>query len=147
MEKFIRVRSLKDIVISLFAIIAGTVLVLMPTSVSVNIVGFFLIFAGIILIIVLRTGYRDSETGELFMKKEKYFPQSKRDSIAKAISSDIENIDCTEEDRGNGLRLDVYYNRKSGHSFVQLLEYIPYKYESCTPVYAYDFVKIQNLVK
>ena len=147
MEKFIRVRSLKDITISLLSVIAGTVLVILPTSVSVNIVGFFLIFAGIILMIVLRTAYKDSETGEIFMKKEKYFPQSKRDSIARAISSDIENVDCSEEDKGNGLRLDVYYNRKSGHSFIQLFEYIPYKYESCTPVYSYDFVKIQNLVK
>ena len=49
MEKnFIRVRSTKDITISLTLTIAGGVLVALPTATSVNILGFFMIFAGII---------------------------------------------------------------------------------------------------
>ena len=60
MEKnFIRVRSTKDITISLTLTIAGGVLVALPTATSVNILGFFMIFAGIILFLMLRTGYKE----------------------------------------------------------------------------------------
>ena len=63
MEKnFIRVRSTKDITISLTLTIAGGVLVALPTATSVNILGFFMIFAGIILFLMLRTGYKETET-------------------------------------------------------------------------------------
>ena len=58
MEKtFIRVRSVKDIVIFSSLILIGSVLVALPTGAGINIAGFFMIFAGIILAFVLRTGY------------------------------------------------------------------------------------------
>ena len=60
MEKtFIRVRSIKDIVIFVSLVIAGSVLILLPTGAAVNITGFFLIFAGLILAFVLKSGYKD----------------------------------------------------------------------------------------
>ena len=67
MEKtFIRVRSVKDIVIFSSLIILGSILVALPTGAGINIAGFFMIFAGIILALVLRTGYRDTDSGEKF---------------------------------------------------------------------------------
>ena len=58
MEKeFIRVRSIKDIVIFVSLIVAGSVLIALPTGASVNITGFFLIFAGLILALVMKTGH------------------------------------------------------------------------------------------
>ena len=54
MEKeFSRVRSAKDITITATLIITGCVLVVLPTSASINITGFFLIFTGLILAFVL----------------------------------------------------------------------------------------------
>ena len=71
MEKtFIRVRSVKDIAIFSTLIIIGSVLVALPTGTGINIAGFFMIFAGIILALILRTAYKDTETGEKFLYKE-----------------------------------------------------------------------------
>ena len=54
MEKeFSRVRSAKDITITATLIITGCVLVALPTSASINITGFFLIFPGLIFAFVL----------------------------------------------------------------------------------------------
>lgn len=53
--RFCRVRSVKDITISASLIIIGSILVALPTGTGVNITGFFLIFAGIILALVLKT--------------------------------------------------------------------------------------------
>ena len=65
MEKtFIRVRSIRDIVIFISLIVIGSVLVALPTGAGVNIAGFFMIFAGLILSLILKSGYKDEETGE-----------------------------------------------------------------------------------
>ena len=65
MEKtFIRVRSVKDITVFTSLIVLGCILVALPTGAAVNITGFFLIFAGLILALVLKTGYKDENTGE-----------------------------------------------------------------------------------
>ena len=148
MEKeFSRVRSAQDIIISLILIVAGAVLVAMPTSTSVNIVGFFFIFAGLILVFTLKTCYRLEGTKETYKKAEKFFAQSKKDSFTAALASDPAKIDTAEENKGNGLRVDVFYNRKTDKAYCRLYEYIPYRYEPCSPVYEYKASQVENLIK
>ncbi|MBO8485302.1 MAG: hypothetical protein IAB78_02635 [Bacteroidetes bacterium] len=148
MEKeFSRVHSATDITVSVILLAAGCVLVAMPTSVPVNILGFFLIITGLVLALVLRTGYKDKETGERFRKKERFFPAHCKDSISKALASSPDNIDFNEENKGNGLRLDTWYNSKTGHVFVRLYEYIPYRYQPCTAVIATDMEKAGKLTR
>lgn len=148
MEKeFSRGRSAQDIIISLILVVFGAILVAMPTSQSVNILGFFMIFAGLILLFVLRTCYKLDGTKETFKKKEIYFAQSKRDSTAAAIASDPAAIDLADENKGNGLRVDIFYNRKSGKAYCRLFEYVPYRYEPCTPYYEYSIEKVEKLLK
>lgn len=147
MEKeFSRVRSAKDITITATIIIAGCVLVALPTSASINITGFFLIFTGLILAFVLRTGYKDNETGERYCKVEKFFAQSLKSEITNALETSLKKLNLSEEDKGNGIRLDIYYSRKSGKSYSQLFEYIPYKYESCTGQYELETTEIENVI-
>lgn len=148
MEKeFSRVRSAQDITISLILIICGGVLVALPTSTSVNIIGFFMIFAGIILVLTLKTSYKLVETGEKFKKKEKFFAQSKKDSLSAALAGNPDTIDIAEENKGNGLRIDVYYSTKLGKAYCRLYEYIPYRYEPCTPFYEHPAGKVEKLIK
>ena len=148
MEKeFSRVRSAQDIIVSLILIVGGAVLVAMPTSQSVNIVGFFLIFAGLILVFVLKTCYRLDGTRETYKKAEKFFAQSKKDSFTAALNSDPSKIDMAEENKGNGLRVDVFYSTKTGKAYCRLYEYIPYRYEPCTPYYEFPVEKVENLIK
>ena len=147
MEKtFIRVRSAKDIIIISLLIIAGTVLIVLPTGTAVNITGFFLIFAGLILALVLKTGCKDTETGDKYQKVEHYFQQAMNSSIASAIASKPESVDLAEEGKGNAVKLDVYYSKALGKAYLQLFEYVPYKYEPCSGVYEHELSKVDKLI-
>ena len=148
MEKtFTRVRSVKDIVIFSSLITLGSILVVLPTGAGINITGFFMIFAGIILALVLRTGYRDTDSGEKFKMKEYYFQHTMNNVISDALKSKPGSIDLNEADKGNALKLDLYYSKTSGKAYMQLYEYIPYKYEPCSQMYEYDIAEVQKLIK
>ena len=147
MEKnFIRVRSAKDIIVSALLIILGSTLVALPTSAAINITGFFLIFAGIILALVLKTGHKDVETGVKYKKKEHYFQQAMHSSVSSAIAAKPEAVDLSEAEKGNALKLDVYYSKVSGMAYLQLFEYVPYKYEPCSKIYEYEIAKVAKLI-
>lgn len=134
-KEFIRVRSVKDIIISLTILIGGCILVALPTSDSVNIAGFFLILAGLLLFFIMKTSYKDASNGEKYAKKERFFSNDKREHLKKTLTSPASF--CAEgEDKGNALRLDVYYNKN--RIYIQMFEYVPYKYEPCSPVFEHD---------
>ena len=148
MEKtFIRVRSVKDIAIFVLLIIVGCVLVALPTGTAVNITGFFMIFAGLILALVLKSGYKDTETGTKYQKEEHYFQQAMHASLADALASKPESVDLAEADKGNAVRLDVYYSKSAGKAYLQLFEYVPYKYEPCSKIYEYQINRVAKLIK
>ena len=147
MEKeFIRVRSVSDLITVILLIASGTLLIALLSSPAVNITGTFLIFTGILLAAILKSDYKDTETGELYRKKERYFQHAMNAPILSALASKPDSINLEEEDKGNAVRLDIYYN-KSGKAYLQLFEYVPYRYEPCSKVYQYDISKIQKLIK
>ncbi len=151
MEKtFIRIRSTKDLIISLSIAIAGAILIALPTSVSVNLVGFFMIFAGIIMLLFMKTGYKDVQTGTRYSKKESFYPQSMRADIETCLESGKgKSVLGSEEGKGNadnrGSQRDIYCCKSSGKAYVQLFEYVPYKYVPCTCVYEYDIAYVPQL--
>ena len=148
MEKtFIRVRSVKDIVISASLVILGSILVALPTGAGINIAGFFMIFAGIILFLILKSGYKETETGISYKKKEYYFQQAMNAPISAALASKPESIDLGEANKGNAIKLDIYYSTASGKAYLQLFEYIPYKYEPCSKMYEYETARIDKILK
>lgn len=148
MEKtFVRVHSVKDIVISLSLIVSGSVLVALPTGAGVNVAGFFMIFAGLLLGLFMKTGYKDTVSGERFQKKEHYFQQAMNAAICSVLESKPEAIDLSEEDKGNAVKLDVYYSKAAGKAYLQLFEYVPYKYEPCSKMYEHQLSRIEKLIK
>lgn len=144
---FIRVRSGKDIAIFTSLIVLGSVLLALPTGAGVNIAGFFMIFAGIIVALVMKTGYKDMSTGVKYRKKEHYFLQTAKPDLSSALESDPGSIDLSQEDRGNVVRLDIYYSTDAGKACLQLFEYIPYKYEPCSRVYEYEMGRVERLIR
>ena len=66
---------------------------------------------------------------------------------AETPGTDPGKIDTAEENKGNGLRVDVFYNRKTDKAYCRLYEYIPYRYEPCSPVYEYKASQVENLLK
>ena len=148
MEKtFTRVHSIKDIVIFISLLVLGGILVAVPTGDAVNITGFFLVFAGAILALVLKTGYKDVETNAKYYKKERYFQQTMHAAIANAIASKPDSVDLSEEDKGNAVKLDIYYSRSIGKAYIQLFEYVPYTYQPCSKMYEYEISKVGKLIK
>ena len=148
MEKtFIRVHSIKDIVIFISLLILGSILVAVPTGDAVNITGFFLVFAGVILTLVLKTGYKDVETNVKYIKKERYFQQAMHTAIADAIASKPDSIDLSQENKGNAIKLDIYFSKTSGKAYIQLFEYVPYTYQPCSKMHEYEISKVGKLIK
>lgn len=105
-----------------------------------------MLFAGILLFLMLRSGYKEVETGEKFCKTERYFSQTLRAELAEKIASKPQTVNLSEEDKGNALRLDIYYSRKTGKAYIQIFEYIPYKYEPCSKQYEYALSEVTNLI-
>ena len=148
MEKtFTRVRSVKDISIFSSLIILGSVLIALPTGAAINITGFFLIFAGLILMFVLRSGYKEEGSNERYQKEEHFFQQAMNAAIASVLESKPESIDLREADKGNAVRLDVYYSKASGKAYLQLFEYVPYKYVPCSDMVEHDIARVEQLIK
>lgn len=145
--RFCRVRSVKDITISASLIIIGSILVALPTGTGVNITGFFLIFAGIILALVLKTAYREKSSGDRYEMKEFYFQQAMHAGIASAIATRPEDIKIEESDKGNAVKLDIFYSKKAGKAYLQLFEYVPYRYEPCSQIYEHDIDSVAQLIK
>ena len=58
-KEFVRVRSTRDILISSVMTVLGIVLIAIPSSVSVNIFGTVLAVPGILMLLFLKTGYKD----------------------------------------------------------------------------------------
>ncbi len=146
MEKtFTRVRSVKDITVSSVLTITGCVLVALPTATSVNVLGFFLIFAGILLFFILRSAYKDQETGVKYCKTERFFAQAQRPELIAKIASDPDSIELSQEDKGNAVRLDIYHSKASGKAYLQVFEYIPYKYEPCSKQFEHEISKISKI--
>ena len=147
MEKtFIQVRSVKDIVISSVLIAFGGLLIIFPTSPALNITGSVLISTGILLAFVLKSGFKDLQTGELYLKKEHYFQNVMNAQLASAIATKPESVDLTQEDVGNSIRLDIYFSKTTNKAYIQLYKYIPYRYEPCTTMFEYELNRVGKLI-
>ena len=146
-REFIRVRSAKDIFITLALIISGTIMVAWPDSQPISVAGFFTLFAGILLWFVMKTGYKDTESGKLYQKKEHFFAQSLKHEITTKLATNLKSIDLNSEDKGNGLRLDVYYSKATGKAYIQLFEYIPHTYEPCSQMYEHTLTDASEISK
>lgn len=144
-KEFIKVRTITDITISSILLISGIIIVALPTSVSVNIFGFFAFIIGVLLLAILKTGWLDIETKERYCLKHRYFPKNRKNEILNALENNIDSIDISDEDN-EGLRVDIYYNKQNHKAFIDLFEYVPYNYERIAPTVEYTIDKIKKLL-
>lgn len=145
-KKFIKVRTITDIAIAFILLITGIILVLLPTPVSVNIFGFFMLVIGIILLAILKTGWQDPETKERYTKKEIFFHQSTKIQIINSLEKHMELMDNLDNGKGEGLKMEIYYNKQNRKAFINLFEYVPYSYEPISPTFEYTIDKIVKLI-
>ncbi len=146
-KEFKRVHSTLDIVISTLLVVAGVVIVVIPSAVGVNILGCCLALCGVILFFTMKNAYKDAENGVTYSKKMKYFQASRKSELLDALKNDPSKADWTENGAGNGLRVDIYINRKHNQVFVHCAEYIPYNYQDCSDWFSYPLDQTGNLTK
>ena len=95
----------------------------------------------------MKTGYKDDETGLKYNKEEIFFDKSHLARLAQRIPIKISISDIKDKDHGNGIRLDIYYNKSVGKSYVQLFKYVPYKYEPYTDMYEHTYDNVSEIIK
>ena len=84
-----------------------------------------------------------------YHKKERYFEGCRRDELSSAISRKNCKckVDLSEENKGNTLRLDIYYNKQAGKAYMQIFEYIPYRYEPYSTLYEHEVANVTELIE
>ena len=149
MEKeFIRVRSVCDITISLALLIIGVVLVILPTSVSVNIFGCCLAVPGALLLLFMKTDYKDVVNGERFSRIIKYFPASRKAEIMAALKGNPSEISWENLNSANdGLMIDMYNSKTEDKVYPRVMEFIPYNYEPCSDWFTFPSDRVSRLMK
>lgn len=145
-NNFIKVRSVKDIILSLSIILVGVILVIISVSEGANMGGYALIILGAVLTIFLKSGYCNTATKKVYNKKEFLFAGEMRASIVSALKSNPELIKLSESGKGQVLKLIIFYSKSSGNAFVQLYEYVPYEYKACTDMYDFEIGKVSKLL-
>lgn len=146
-HKFVKVRSIKDIVKFTSLIAIGLILTVISNVVEVYLAGYALISIGVVLGFFLKSGFKDIETQEIYFKKEFSFSENMKTSILSALSSSVESIDISQENKGQAIILQMFYGKTSGKAYLQLFEYVPYQYVPCSEVYEYEISKIAYLLK
>ncbi len=144
---FSRSRSVRDIAVSAGLFVAGVVVVVFPSSVSVNILGAFMCFFGIVTFFMMKSSRVDTQTGIRYKKCVKYFPSSMKADILKALSDDPTHFDWAEKDDSEGIMLEIYYSTAANNVYVHCLQYVPYEYCSCSDWYCFPIDRCGNMIQ
>lgn len=144
---FKKVRTPKDIMISVIIIAIGVIVISVSQNVNVDYVGAFISILGIFYFLIMKKGWKNIETGELCELISFYFPEKNKEIIKTALAEDPEKIDLIDALSMSTLRLDVYYNKKSDKCFCQLLEFVPYHYSPCSVLYKVSYSSLNRLMK
>lgn len=146
-KKFIRVRSINDIVTFISLATVGFMLTLILNTVEFHLAGYVLIVIGVLGVCFLKRGYKDIDTKEKYLAKEFSFPGNMKTSMLSALALSPEKIDLTQDGKGTVLMLKIYYSKTAGKAYLQLFEFVPHQYEPCSEMYEYEINKISNLLK
>lgn len=146
-KKFTRVQSINDIFISISFVIIGLLLAFLPNSEDIRLGGYTFIALGIVAALILKSAYKDTATGKKYLRKEFLFSHDIKSSILHAIKSNSSSLPFSEKDKGQGLRLEIYYSKASPKAYVQLFEYIPHQYQPCSEMYEYEMHQIEKWLK
>lgn len=146
-QRFIKIRSIKDIIIFSAFIIAGILLTLLPDNIGANMGGYTLIVIGLILASLLKSDYCDKRTLKRYYKRQLYFNIAQKSKLLSAITSCPNTINTSTESEGQTLRLDIYFSHEATRASIQLFEYVPHEYTPCSEIYDYDIAIVKNLIK
>ena len=146
-KQFIKVRSIKDIIISSSVILAGFILTLLSLGTGATLAGCTIIVVGVILALILKSAYREVNNPGIYYKKEYFFEPKHKVELIRAIEHNPTKIDLSDEGKGLSIRLDLYYSRVSQRAFLQLFEYVPYEYIAVSEVTECDRYEVKHIIR
>ena len=145
-QRFIKIRSTKNIITFASFILAGILLVLLPNNIGANMGGYTLIVIGIILALILKSDYCDKHNLKRYHKRQLYFNIAHKSELQSIIASNPHAINLSEENAGQTLRLDIYFSPQANRASMQLFEYVPHEYCPCSEIHDYDLAEIKQLI-
>lgn len=145
-QRFIKIRSTKNIITFASFIIAGIILATLPDNVGANMGGYTLIVIGIILSRILKSDYCDKRSLKRYYKRQLYFGIAEKSQLQRAVASSPNTITLSEDSAGQTLRLDIYFSPQANRASLQLFEYVPHEYCPCSEIHDYDLAEIKQLI-
>lgn len=143
--KFVKSRTLSDYIITAALLLLGVVLMVLSISSSMTIAGAMVLITGIVVFFVLKSSWKDKETGDVYQNKVLYYKKSQKMSVLNAINGNMDALSNIKVEEGTqkSLRLDVYYSEDANKYCCRLYEYVPYEYRPVTePIYGeFDQIK------
>lgn len=137
------------ILTSLFIIITGIILIFLAFPYSKGI-GSILVLSGIIILSLCRKRLIYSTTGAKITSYNFYFPLIEKDGIKRMCEKGDFSMLQKGSKEEQGLQMEVYLSLDGKYSAIQLYEYVPHRYERCSPLYEYEgeqSVKFSNYIK
>lgn len=127
--------------------VTGIVLILLPSSVSVNIFGTCLAVPGILMLLFFKSDYVDLSSGQRFRRIIKYFPASRKNEILNALKENPSKVDWNAPESASGLMLDIYVGCNEDKVFVRMSEFVPYNYVPCSDWFTYEEAQVAGLIR
>lgn len=128
MNNIKRVRSAKDLIISIIFLAIGFGLMFLHSD-SMYILGVTLIVLGGILFLAQRSAFKIEGKEGTYLRKSFDFPNNKKESVLAFLEGKNDKL---ENSNTGSLLLYVYYNRDKSAGFGELNEYTMYEYKPCT---------------
>lgn len=134
---------------SLFIIITGIIITFLTFPYAKGI-GSILILCGIIILSLCRKRLICTTTGAKISSYNFYFPLIEKDGVKKMCEKGDFSMLQKGSKEEQGLQMEVYLSVDGKYSAIQLYEYVPHRYERCSPLYEYEgeqSIKFSNYIK
>lgn len=109
--------------------------------------GFCLAGIGIFLLILYKSGYKFEGDPLVYEKKSVDLCRGCKDSLVNYINGTSNQLQIKEGSEGGCIRIDFFYNGKTGKSYIQLYTFSDYTYKKDGDLIALDASKATTLLK
>lgn len=148
-SKIVKKNDFTSIIIALSIVLAGIVITFFSFPYAKGL-GSILILGGIIALSMSKKTLVHGSTGNKIISYTYFFPPIEKEKIKQICeTSNFDTLKSVSQAE-NGLQMEIYLSKNGSYAAVQLYEYIPYKYEICSPLYEYegdDAQKLSNYIK
>lgn len=145
----VKKNNFANIITSLLIISIG-IAVLFLAFPYAKLIGSILILCGVIILALCRKKLVYNTTGARIVSYNFYFPLIEKEGVKQMCEKGDFSILKNGSKDEQGLHMEVYLSNDGQYSAIQLYEYIPYKYQRCSPLYEYEgeqSIKFSNYIR